>query len=85
MNKGYRVFNDLLEYIKYLNHDIERDTLPRGIKDFPAYVVYDDFMEQWRVVDHDTFIQYLKAMRDEIREVIEDINWYLDKEDDDGN
>lgn len=84
MNKDYRVFNDPLEYNECLDYDFERDALPRGIKEFPAYVVYD-FFERWRVVDHDTFIQYLKAMRDEMREAMEDINWYLDKEDDDGN
>lgn len=85
MNKDYRVFNDQLDYIECLNYDLEGDILPRDIKNFPAYVVYDDFMEQWRVVDYDTFIRYLESMRDEMREWMEDINWYLAKENDDGN
>ena len=78
VNKDYRVFNNPLEYIECLNYDLEGDILPRHIKEFPAYVVYDDFMGQWREVDYDTFIQYLKAMRDEMREIMEDIDWYLD-------
>ncbi len=85
MTKDYRVFNDQLDYIECLNYDLEGDLLPRDIKDFPAYAVYDDFMEQWRVVNYDTFIHYLKAMRDEMREMMKDINWYLDEEYNDGN
>lgn len=78
VNKDYRVFNNPLEYIECKNYDLEGDILPRHIKEFPAYVVYDDSMGQWREVDYDTFIRYLKAMRDEMREIMEDIDWYLD-------
>ena len=78
VNKDYRVFNNPLEYIECLNYDLEGDILRRDVKEFPAYAVYDDFMGQWRMVDYDTFIQYLKAMRDEMREIMEDIDWYLD-------
>lgn len=85
MNKGYRVFNGQLDYIECLDYDLEGDLLPQDITEFPAYVVYYDFINQWRAVNYDTFIQYLKTMRDEMREITEDINWYLDKEDDDGN
>ena len=79
VNKDYRVFNNPLEYIECKNYDLEGDILPRHIKEFPAYVVYDDSMGQWREVDYDTFIRYLKAMRDEMREIMEDIDWYLDE------
>ena len=78
VNKDYRVFNNPLEYIECRNYDLEGDILPRGIKEFPAYVIYDDFMGRWCEVDYDTFIQYLKAMRDEMRDEMEDISWYLD-------
>lgn len=84
MNKNYyRVFNTPFEYAECMNYDLEGDIMPRDIKDFPAYVVY--YMGQWRVVNYDTFIRYLEAMRDEIRELAEDIDRYLDKEYDDSN
>ena len=80
MNKNYyRVFNTPFEYAECMNYDLEGDILPRDVKEFPAYAVYDDSMEQWRMVDYDTFIRYLKAMRDEMREIMEDIDWYLDE------
>lgn len=79
VNKDYRVFNNPLEYIECLNYDLEGDILPRDVKEFPAYAVYNDFTGQWRMVDYDTFIRYLKAMRDEMREIMEDIDWYLDE------
>ena len=79
VNKDYRVFNNPLEYIECLNYDLEGDILPRDVKEFPAYAVYDDSMEQWRMVDYDTFIRYLKAMRDEMLDIMEDIDWYLDE------
>lgn len=79
VNKDYRVFNNPLEYIECLNYDLEGDILPRDVKEFPAYAVYNDFTGQWCMVDYDTFIRYLKAMRDEMREIMEDIDWYLDE------
>lgn len=78
MNKDYRVFNNPFEYIECLNYDLEGDILPRDVKEFPAYAVYDNSMGQWCMVDYDTFIRYLKAMRDEMCEIMEDIDWYLD-------
>ena len=85
VNKDYRVFNNPLEYIECLNYDLEGDILPRDVKEFPAYAVYDDCMGQWRMVDYDTFVRYIEVMRDEMREEIEDINWYLDAKCDDVN
>lgn len=82
MTKDYRVFNDQLDYIECLNYDLEGDLLPRDIKDFPAYAVYDDFMEQWRAVDYKTFIQYLKTMREELNALLEDVERFLQDEDD---
>ena len=79
VNKDYRVFNNPFEYIECKNYDLEGDILPRDVKEFPAYAVYNDFTGQWRMVDYDTFIRYLKAMRDEMREIMEDIDWYLDE------
>ena len=79
VNKDYRVFNNPLEYIECLNYDLEGDILPRDVKEFPAYTVYDDFMGQWRTGDYDTFVRYIEVMRDEMREIMEDIDWYLDE------
>lgn len=83
MDKDYRVIKDEMDYKMLLNCG-EDKFLPRDITEFPAYVVYDDFMEKWYKVDFKYFIAYLEAMRDEMREMMEDINWYLDKECDDG-
>ena len=78
VNKDYRVFNNPLEYIECLNYDLEGDILPRHIKEFPAYVVYDDCMGKWCEVSFEGFIDYLETMRDELQEQMDDIEWYLD-------
>ena len=79
MDKKYRVFYNKGNYRRCIDYELKNEFLPRGITKFPAYVVYDDCMGKWREVDYDTFIQYLKAMRDEMREIMEDIDWYLDE------
>ena len=78
MDKKYRVFYNKGDYKRCTDYELKNEFLPQGITEFPAYVVYDDCMGQWRMVDYDTFIRYIKAMRDEMREIMEDISWYLD-------
>ena len=85
MNRDYHVFHDEQEYKRCLRYEFKKELLPQNITDFPAYVVYDYYFEDWRKVNFEDFIVYLKTLRDEMREMMEDINWYLDKEYDDGN